>query len=157
MTVPTTTNAETRPVHTFVIKVMVSGGFKEKKQTRMNAYTLWLPKTANKSVLTRTVPSNVNVMLVFKSMAVASVMISTSVPLVALISTSVDKMPHAKTPVDHTHAHAKMVSHSILMVRHAKISMNVLKIPTTATRMQLALTPAAVSHANANLDSLVME
>ena len=83
-------------------------------------------------------------------------MISTSVPLVALINTSVDKMLHAKTPVDHTPAHARMVSHSTLMVRHAKISMNVLKIPTTATRMQLALTPAAVSHANVNLDSLVM-
>jgi len=41
-TVPMTINAETRLVHTFVTKVMVSGGLTDKKPTRMNASTLWL-------------------------------------------------------------------------------------------------------------------
>ena len=41
MSVPRTINAETRLVHTFVTKVMVSGGLTDKKPTRTNVFTLW--------------------------------------------------------------------------------------------------------------------
>jgi len=96
-------------------------------------------------------------MLDSKLTEAANVKISTSVLPVAQRNISADKMLTAKTPVDHTHAHASLVSHSTPMVRHAKISMNALKKPIIATRMLIAPTPAVVSHANANLDFLVME